>query len=1835
MTHIHDLMDHWYDRGIHLWEDEGQLRFRAPRGTVDDAVLQDLKTHKDEILEQLRVSLGPRPDPEHRYDPFPLTDVQGAYLMGRSSMFDHGGVACHLYCEVEYPRVDPERAVHAWRALVQRHDMLRVRIDPSGYQQVLPEVPDVEIPITVLPDESEDARSAQLERVRSRLSHAVHPVGSWPMFGVEITQPCPGDDDASTVIHISYDFLLGDWASLLMLIRDWEQEYAGDTVPAPGPLTFRDHVVWERRQQESSDHRRSREYWLDRVDGLPRAPQLPHATNDTAQAGPATADAETDGRWTGMHELLPRSRWESLASHARDHGVTPTAAVLACYADVLGRWAIDPHFCLNLTVLDRPSDQPELAEVIGDFTTVTLLETRVDTRPFEMRAREVMEQLFTDFDHRSFSGVEVMREIARTRGREAAEMPYVFTSAIGLGGTGTSGGPHGTITHSISQTPQAVLDCQVMDDAEGLHVHWDTRDDALDPRLRATMFHAFVAALAALADSDEAWVSSSPVHLPAREREERERANDTACELPGGTLHGGVLAAARATPGNAAVIADSGTWTYAELVRRASDVADALARVGVARRDRVAIAVPRSPQQIAAVLGTLLAGAAYVPLDVRHPSARRAAICVDAGASAVLHTSGYGLSGEEPGTEAIHRIDLDLLPDATPLGAEMPVLAERTTGPDDLAYVIFTSGSSGRPKGVEVSHRAAMNTVMDIDGRAGIGERDRTLAVAELSFDLSVYDVFGPLCRSGAIVLPPPDTVPRPATWCARAAEHEITLLNTVPAVAQMMLTALEGGAPRPGHLHTWILSGDRVPGELVRDLRTAFPRTQFVAMGGATEAAIWSIAHPISPDAPYDGDVPYGLPLANQRFGVLDALGRDAPVGVPGEIVILGAGLAEGYTDPTQTRRRFIDDPLRGRLYRTGDLGRYLPGGEIAILGRIDDQVKIRGHRIEPGEVETVLLAQEEIDQAAVMVAGQGDDRALHAVVVSPGAADPAHEDLLPRWVKAASRRADTRVDVSDGEGIAAYAEALDAACVGAVSRALRDVREGAPVAPAHAWVVDVWEAALGTLGTSATESVPDREEMERRWQHLESLRLRGADHSGFTGYVRRSAEQLPALLAGHVPPSELLFPEGARDVAERVYQDRIGMRWGNAALSELVRQFARRHTGDHPLRVLEVGAGTGSSTDRVREGLADIPYRYTFTDRSAFFLPAARERWDTDERMSFGTFDVDRDPLEQGLEPGSFDMVCAFGVLENARNVPEALRRLTTLTRSGGTIMLSEPVEDQWWVYVSQIFLMTCPLEGSRPEGRLFPSVGWWGSRLQEAAGGTVVTLPEHGSPLSWEKIAMLVARVVPDGTDDRRTRVMAALRARLPEVMLPRTVTFAPRLPLTPNGKIDRRALEEMVGTSPVREEGSEEGRTGAPELSGDAARLSTRLGELWTSRLGLRAPVGADTNPFDVGANSISAAAVAGAVREEGEHAMLSFETVLRVLLGAPTIAEAALELVRMRATDGQDVAVDGAAEGVELRALGQDVASSPRHRAPLPDERGRLCAVFGDTMRHASSVAALGASLGRGFGTPCAVVVPQDEWFLAHGSAAVTDAVADLAADALIATGADEFCLIGYSYGALVAIETARRLIEQGHRVLPLGLVDPHVVPIDPDDRLSELMFLTAQGADLTRLDPRMTVPPLQEILERIVERPAYSEARPGTGTAGDDPVDRLFSLLGALDDTERWDHYRDALDTMRPDVSATTLRGEWCRYRHTMRAATHTPDLLVADAVVVQPRGTRGFLPGSHERALETWQDVLIGTVDVTQVDGDHFTVLTGQHAGATGAALTQGLRALLPDHVA
>lgn len=946
------------ENGISLTGSDGKLRFEAAQGVMTDELLNTLKENKEAILEILeREKTAGQLCVGQRGADFALTDVQSAYLLGRKDVFQYGNTACHIYMEVEYPQLDEKRVEGIWNILIKRHSMLRVIFDDSGTQRILDTVPPYQL-YTGQPEH----RNKSADEIRQDLGHKIYNPAQWPLFDIACIRIQNG-----SALALSVDFMIGDWASIWILIGEFEQLYVNsDAQLAALEFEFSDYIACEERQRTMPQFYRDKAYWMRRLEKLPGRPRLP-VLNRSGQ------DRQVEFKRYCCR--IEETAWERIKAAAKSFGVTPSVTVMTVYAMIIAKWSENKHFLLNLTLLNRLNYGKAIENIIGDFTNVLLLETDfTGNRRFREYAAQLQLQLVADLEHRLFSGIDVLRRIGTAKGNDDALMPIVFTSGIGVvdrSGTGSFCGIYKQ--DGISQTPQVFIDCQVLEQQGALLVNWDVRQGVFLPHVIEAMFSAFEQSFGVLAKDLSIWENHDLMDMAGKHCEIETKYEH---ELPAEFLHTAVFAQAKLTPFKTAVISSKEVWTYGELADKSRAVCTSLRQRGCPPGSYVGIVMPKSNYQVAAVLGTLLGGFAYVPIDVHNPADRIQRIMESAQIQYVL-TLTYDARDWPSGTVVIAA-------DALAVNPESAGKLDEPADNQKPAYVIFTSGSTGTPKGVVISHAAALNTIVHVNNLLQVSSEDSILGVSRLGFDLSVYDIFGLLSVGGSLVYPDEQRLTDPSHLYDLLDNYHITLWNSVPAICEMIVDYKENeGIKERLYVRKILLSGDWIPLSLPDRCTGNFAAAaEVISLGGATEASIWSIYYRCRGLDNLWNSIPYGKALPNQRVYILDKERQLCPIGTKGTIYIAGAGVAAGYlNEPELTARHFVE--MAGvRLYDTGDKGRYMADGNIEFLGREDTQVKVNGYRIELGETESNLEKVDGVKRACVLLKTIGTEHKLVAFV-------------------------------------------------------------------------------------------------------------------------------------------------------------------------------------------------------------------------------------------------------------------------------------------------------------------------------------------------------------------------------------------------------------------------------------------------------------------------------------------------------------------------------------------------------------------------------------------------------------------------------------------------------------------------------------------------------------------------------------------------------------------------------------------------------------------------------------------------------------------------------------
>jgi len=947
--------------------------------TLTSAISKNLTTVDSSFKEIL-------PDINNAYEPFLLTDIQRAYVLGRQNLYDLGNVATHAYIERDYLDLDIDKVESTFNELIRRHSMLKVVFDTNSItQRILPEVPYYKIQIQHVDTLDDELQEQRLNEWREELSHQVLDITTWPIFDIRCSI-LPN----KIKLHLSFDVLVLDGQSLNILMSEWSKLYNDPYIELPRlDCGFRDCVINYENLKETQRYMRDKGYWLDRVNNFPPRPNLP------LRAQPEKIKSPTFKRCA---KYIDVETWKKFTDKCKNSGsyITPTAALALIYGIVLARWSKNDHFAINMTFFNRLPLHSDIDNVVGDFTSLELLEFNLAESSqlnFHQKASKLQSRLYNDLDHVLFSGVELQREINKISGNyTSVSYPIVFTSLLSLnmeGGAFLSDNMIDDTSNDITQTSQVWLDNKAYLLKQGFVAEWDYVEELFPEDMIVSMHECYCKLIQYLAQAD--WNQDElPELLDDNTQALISTVNSEIKNFPEKLLHESFYNHAKNMPEKMAVISANGNLTYLELANKSNQVANCLKQLGVVPNTLVAVIMNKGWEQLVACYGILQSGAAYLPIDPDWPIARISDVLGQGQVNIILTQNEvlgilHGVISSEQDYNCL------CVDDASTWDSYSTEQLSRQQNVNDIAYVLFTSGSTGKPKGAVLTHRNVTNTLFDVNDRFKVNSEDVVLALSNLTFDLSVYDTFAVLSSGGTIVMPASSKTKDPGSWVSLIIDNNVTIWNTVPMFMRMLVEyahTLEADYLNKlrNTLRVVMLSGDWIPLELPNAIKSLFNNVDVNSLGGPTECSIWSITYNIRDIDQAWTSIPYGKALANQKNYVLNNNLESCPIDVEGHIYIGGIGVGKGYWKDTKlTSEKFIIHPKTGeRLFRTGDLGKLKRDGNIEILGREDHQVKISGYRIETSEVKKAIKDLDGVEEAVVTASGDKlSDKKLIAYLV------------------------------------------------------------------------------------------------------------------------------------------------------------------------------------------------------------------------------------------------------------------------------------------------------------------------------------------------------------------------------------------------------------------------------------------------------------------------------------------------------------------------------------------------------------------------------------------------------------------------------------------------------------------------------------------------------------------------------------------------------------------------------------------------------------------------------------------------------------------------------------
>lgn len=967
--------------------------------------------------------------------------------------------------------------------------------------------------------------------------------------------------------------------------------------------------------------------------------------------------------------------------------------------------------------------------------------------------------------------------------------------------------------------------------------------------------------------------------LPAAQRAVREKVNATFVPIKEKLIHQEFFIHAQENPQKEALLWEENRiermMTYGELADKALCLAALLCEKGVQPQEAVAVTVPRGPKQIIAVLGVLAAGAVYVPVGVNQPAGRRERIYRIGGVRYLITDQ-----AEFAAVSSVEKLTVILTDEAdhvSPLPC--PVLIDTSA----LAYIIFTSGSTGEPKGVEIAHRAAYNTLLDINTRFSVSASDRVLAVSALDFDLSVYDIFGLLSAGGGIVLLTESTWREAPAWLALIRKWKVTVWNSVPALLEMLLIAAGERDLLPS-MRLALVSGDWIGLDLYDRLLKKSPDCRFIALGGATEASIWSNYFEIKAIDPSWSSIPYGTPLNNQSFRVVDRIGRDCPDMVTGELWIGGMGVARGYLgNPELTAKSFIDEGEK-RWYRTGDLARYWPDGILEFLGRADQQVKLRGYRIELGEIEAVLRQYAGISQAVAVISPvNGAQHLVAAVVGGCFTAELAADTVSPAQLPAdadSCRNFSREIQAKVAEAL--LAEILNLAELQNDPRKKLHPGRQLSITAENQPLLQMWFEWLGRRKV-LTEHVGiflGGPRLGEVLQYAGVLEQSAADSNGsitddplLASVARRLFQRLQdyrAILKGELSSAVLLDDDILSPECLSLRDD--GTVAGLKLVAEKIKCMAK--SAGKPLETVLIGGRSGLIAARLLELLDPADITLTLLDAAPSMVEAAKSR------LSSLPHSVVCKRLPELNVPVqfrySFDAVLAVNALHRYHDPCQGVAIASLLVRSGGKILALEHCELTPLAAVTSAVLDKGFSEFDHARRQAYSPMlpaQQWANLFKKAGFNKIRFMPVSDS--FTEYIEADCPAIRPELNQDR---ILKFIVNHLPSHMLPEKIEILPWLPLSANGKVDRAAVAAVFAVP------AEAGSGEQPQ-----AGMEQAVAQMWQKLL-VSKVIGRKQGFFESGGDSLLATRFLTEVKEK-----FGVELTLRQMFELPSLLEVAAAL----------------------------------------------------------------------------------------------------------------------------------------------------------------------------------------------------------------------------------------------------------------------------------------------------------------------------------------------------
>lgn len=1264
---IKDFIDKCEKNGIKLFcNDRQNISYISDFGNLNKDVINFIKKNKEEVINYLTNKII---DNKNAYgssnNQFPLTDIQSAYYSGQNANYYLGGTSCYTYIEIKTKFLDTIKLEKAWHKTIEKHDMLRAIITNNGMQKVQSKVNMPKLEVIEIETFKEIEKSKEFIQNRDYYSNYNFKIGQWPMHKIVVSK-----NDKESVIHICIDMIIADYISINIFISDLYKYYENYDAEYNGDKGLFKKFVIDKTNTSVNILKSSEKYWINKIqNSIFESPKLKFPIKNT----------DNKAEFSRIEYMFGTKESKILKDISAKMGITTSNCILTAYYKTISNYSYNKNFAINITTMERPNGYEN---VIGDFTSVIVLNIKNESYDFISLARNIQSQLLENLSNVNYSGVKVIRELNRDR-EDKLIFPFVYTSTLGQENDlnnlfyQTS---NWEIISGVSRTPQVIIDCQILENAGKIKIHWDYRKGIYETNEIKNMFSYLISQLSLLIDDKNYWTKKviNEDTVPRLNDKEIDMDMDLK-EIKNQFYSFNFFKKIQiGSEQNMLFYGDIG-YTFSQIKDKVLSISSSLVEDSYKSRN-VLFLTDDIVLILAAIIGNILFDYNAIFVDYYKPKSRLEKIIKLGNIDTII-------ASKEMNKIIKDFEDIKILYIEDLYNNNQVTLRKKF---NDQICSIYTSDECGYPIKRKLTVYECIEKYGSFTKKFNISDGKSALIIPEIPRGFGIYEILFSLFNEKLIVIPDQSRGSNPLYWMELIRANNVDTVYLNSNGFNYIVDVFEEDYTLENIEHIFVY------GEFNFENREMFSIKKCIHLNGELDYGLLSSFFNYN-DYKYKKDGYFGKQLVNNTIIVLDDKKNKLSNEEVGKIYVRNYDSNDVISE---TNEIYYDN----FKYKASGLNGYITdSGEVYITSTINKYYDFEEGRFNLNEIEKLINSYKSVDNCFVKIIDD-DKKEISAEIVlsnSPlcsirdidkiekncnGYFDEINEDkFLELWSELNNASLSDMLNMFLEAGL--FNNNKKTYTKGEIHDYIKEIDEFYNTVDKMIEILSS-EGVLENLETRAYRIIESNASKYKNgnrtklWNKVFELGKELNYSEELLSYQRLSGEMLLDQLRGKIKGQELFFPKASTLIAENAYKDNIINFRLNKCASEIIGQINQKF-----INILELGAGVGGTTDSILSSLGkeNIDYKYTYSDISNYFLNIGKEKFKNYNSIDYKIIDINKDVKKQVKGDDKFDVIISANVLHNSKNIEENLFKISRILKDGGLFLIIEATKESYSLITS----------------------------------------------------------------------------------------------------------------------------------------------------------------------------------------------------------------------------------------------------------------------------------------------------------------------------------------------------------------------------------------------------------------------------------------------------------------------------------------------------------------------------------------------------------------------